>query len=66
MAAVFELQQEERARSRDIVDSHIRLLRGYNDIKDVGQQLLGLIADNRGVSITSLYGADEFGVGAHD
>lgn len=43
---------------------HIKLLHDYNDIKDVGQGLLGMIADNRGVRVVELY--EEFGVGIAD
>lgn len=50
-----------------IVDTHKRLLQEYNEIKDVGQQLIGLVADNRGVPIHSLYGEDgPYGVTADD
>ncbi|PLB51833.1 hypothetical protein P170DRAFT_471758 [Aspergillus steynii IBT 23096] len=31
------------------VQRHIRLLHEYNEIKDIGQGLMGLIADARGV-----------------
>lgn len=46
------------------VKRHIKLLHDYNDIRDVGQGLVGMIADNRGVRIGELY--DEFGVGLKD
>jgi len=46
------------------VKRHIKLLHDYNDIKDVGQGLIGMIADNRGVRIGELY--DDFGVGLKD
>lgn len=48
------------------VQEHIRLLRQYNEMKDVGQQLIGLIAENRGVAIASLYEDEEFGVRGTD
>ncbi|KAL1850992.1 hypothetical protein Daus18300_012726 [Diaporthe australafricana] len=48
------------------VDNHIKLLRQYNKIKDVGQQLIGLNADNRGVLVRSLYEDDHYGVGPQD
>lgn len=44
------------------VKTYIRGLQEYNDIKDIGQQLIGLIAENRGVPIHSLYEDGEFGV----
>ncbi|TGO42492.1 hypothetical protein BHYA_0008g00830 [Botrytis hyacinthi] len=50
--------------AKETVKRHIRLLHDYNDIKDVGQGLLGMIADNRGVRVGELY--EEFGVGIAD
>ncbi|KAL2128440.1 hypothetical protein VTI74DRAFT_9193 [Chaetomium olivicolor] len=44
--------------------SHIRRLQEYNDIKDIGQQLMGLVAENRGVPVRALYENREFGVGS--
>jgi hypothetical protein len=48
----------------ETVKRHIKLLHDYNDIRDVGQGLVGMIADNRGVRIGELY--EEFGVGLND
>ncbi|ROV94042.1 hypothetical protein VMCG_08275 [Cytospora schulzeri] len=48
------------------VNDHIRLLRQYNKTKDVGQQLIGLIAENRGVPVGSLYSDQDYGVGSDD
>ena len=48
----------------ETVKRHIKLLHDYNDIRDVGQGLVGMIADNRGVRIGELY--EEFGVGLKD
>jgi len=48
----------------ETVKKHIKLLHDYNDIRDVGQGLVGMIADNRGVRIGELY--EEFGVGLKD
>jgi hypothetical protein len=48
----------------ETVKTHIKLLHDYNDIKDVGQALIGMIADNRGVRIGELY--EEFGVDLKD
>ncbi|OAA56546.1 DNA repair protein, swi5 [Niveomyces insectorum RCEF 264] len=45
---------------------HIARLKQYNDLRDVGQQLIGIIADNRGVPVRSLYADDRFGVGPDD
>lgn len=49
-----------RQPAAETVKRHIKLLHDYNDIKDVGQGLVGMIADNRGVRIGELY--EEFGV----
>ncbi|KAL8764235.1 MAG: hypothetical protein Q9184_000204 [Pyrenodesmia sp. 2 TL-2023] len=46
------------------VQSHIRLLRGYNDIRDIGTGLLGIIADSRLVQIKQIY--EEFDVNEKD
>ncbi|KAF4922850.1 DNA repair protein SWI5-like protein [Colletotrichum viniferum] len=48
------------------VARHVKLLREYNEIKDVGQQLMGLVAENRGATVGSLYETGEFGVGPKD
>ena len=48
----------------ETVRMHIKLLHEYNDIRDVGQGLIGMIADNRGVRIGDLY--EEFGVDLRD
>lgn len=42
--------------------TYIRRLQEYNDIKDIGQQLIGFIAENRGVSVRTIYEQGEFGV----
>jgi hypothetical protein len=47
-----------------IVKTHIELLHEYNEMKDVGQGLMGLIADSRGVRIVEVQ--DEFGIDAKD
>jgi hypothetical protein len=47
-----------------IVKDHIKLLHEYNELKDVGQGLMGLIADQRGVRIVEVN--EEFGVGEGD
>ncbi|KKA21932.1 Uncharacterized protein T310_4096 [Rasamsonia emersonii CBS 393.64] len=46
------------------VQNHIRLLHSYNEIRDIGQGLLGLIADARGVRHIDVQ--REFGVSADD
>ncbi|KAF2128453.1 Swi5-domain-containing protein [Dothidotthia symphoricarpi CBS 119687] len=52
------------AAANKIVKEHIKLLHEYNELKDVGQGLMGLIADQRGVRIVEIQ--DEFGVDAQD
>lgn len=47
-----------------IVKDHIKLLHEYNELKDVGQGLMGLIADQRGVRIVEVQ--DEFGIEGQD
>lgn len=49
-----------------IVQAHIRLLKEYNDMKDMGQQLIGLIAENRGTPIGKLYEDGQYGVTTDD
>jgi DNA repair protein Swi5/Sae3 len=46
------------------VKRHIHLLHEYNEIKDVGQGLMGLIAEGRGVRQIEV--EREFGVGDKD
>jgi hypothetical protein len=48
------------------VKTHILLLHQYNEIRDVGQGLMGMVAENRGVRISELYVEGEFGVGVGD
>ncbi|KAL4883264.1 DNA repair protein [Aspergillus karnatakaensis] len=48
----------------ETVKRHIRLLHEYNEIKDVGQGLMGLIADARGVRVVDVH--KEFGVDVKD
>ncbi len=45
---------------------YVKLLQSYNEIKDIGQQLMGLVAENRGVPVASLYQNGDFGVGPDD
>ncbi|KAF2731205.1 hypothetical protein EJ04DRAFT_514716 [Polyplosphaeria fusca] len=52
------------AAANKIVKKHIKLLHEYNEIKDVGQGLMGLIADQRGVRIVEVQ--DEFGIDSKD
>jgi hypothetical protein len=52
------------AAANKIVKDHIKLLHEYNELKDVGQGLMGLIADQRGVRIVEVQ--EEFGIEASD
>jgi hypothetical protein len=52
------------AAANKIVKDHIKLLHEYNELKDVGQGLMGLIADQRGVRIIEVQ--EEFGIDAQD
>lgn len=64
-----EVDQEQKhlkQPAETTVNDHIRLLGQYNKTKDVGQQLIGLIAENRGVPIGSLYADQEYGIGPDD
>jgi hypothetical protein len=47
-----------------IIKEHIRMLHEYNEIKDVAQGLIGMIADQRGKRVVDVEG--EFGVGKGD
>ncbi|KAI1004469.1 hypothetical protein K3495_g3741 [Podosphaera aphanis] len=59
-----EINKELKAPAIDTVKHHIKLLHDYNDIRDIGQGLIGMIAEQRGVRIGDLY--EEFGVGLQD
>ncbi|KAK0735305.1 Swi5-domain-containing protein [Apiosordaria backusii] len=64
-----ELKSEEAELSHPAettVQAHIDLLKEYNDMKDIGQQLIGLIAENQGVPIGRLYENGDYGVTADD
>jgi len=50
--------------SNAVVKEHITLLHKYNEIKDIGQGLMGLIADKRDCRVVKVM--DEFGVGEKD
>jgi hypothetical protein len=56
--------EEVMAAANKLVKHHIKLLHEYNEIKDAGQGLMGLIADQRGVRIVEVQ--DEFGIDAQD
>ncbi|KAH0563121.1 hypothetical protein GP486_002316 [Trichoglossum hirsutum] len=46
------------------VKRHIKLLHDYNEIRDVGTGLMGMIADGRGVRVRDIYA--ELGVEVND
>ncbi|CAG8981784.1 hypothetical protein HYALB_00004726 [Hymenoscyphus albidus] len=58
------VKKELKNPAAETVKQHIHLLHQYNDIRDVGQGLIGMIAEHRGTRIGELY--DEFGVGLKD
>lgn len=43
-----------------VVKRHIKLLHEYNEIKDIGQGLMGLIADSKGMRYVDVQ--SEFGI----
>lgn len=47
-----------------MIKEHISLLHKYNEIKDVGQGLMGLIADKRDCRVVKVM--EEFGIGEGD
>ncbi|KAF2026680.1 hypothetical protein EK21DRAFT_115631 [Setomelanomma holmii] len=57
-------EKDIMAAANKIVKDHIKLLHEYNELKDVGQGLMGLIADQRGVRIVAVQ--EEFGIDAKD
>ncbi|BCS20204.1 SWI5/SAE3 family protein [Aspergillus puulaauensis] len=61
---VAEVHAKLKNDPSDTVKRHIRLLHEYNEIKDIGQGLMGLIADTRGVRQVDVQ--KEFGVGVKD
>jgi hypothetical protein len=52
------------AEAKTVIKEHIHRLHNYNEIRDVGQGLIGMIADQRGVRIVECQ--EEFGVGVGD
>ncbi|TLS25117.1 hypothetical protein PpBr36_07953 [Pyricularia pennisetigena] len=54
------------ASSQEIDRTRSELLQRYNELRDIGQQLIGMIAEQRGVPIRTLYESGEFGVGPED
>lgn len=50
--------------ANSIIKEHIVSLQRYNEIKDIGQGLMGLIAERRNVRIATVM--EEFGMSAND
>jgi hypothetical protein len=46
--------------AREVINHHIRLLQQYNQIRDVGQGLIGMVAERRRVRVRDCQ--EEFGV----
>ncbi|KAJ5610138.1 hypothetical protein N7510_006857 [Penicillium lagena] len=63
-AELAEITSKLKNDPNTTVQQHIRLLHEYNEIKDVGQGLMGMIADARGVRVVDVH--REFGVGEKD
>ncbi|OSS45533.1 hypothetical protein B5807_10278 [Epicoccum nigrum] len=55
---------EVHSAANRIVKEHIKLLHEYNELKDVGQGMMGLIADQRGSRIAEVQ--EEFGIDVND
>ncbi|KAK7534363.1 DUF1337 domain protein [Phyllosticta citribraziliensis] len=50
--------------AKAVIKEHIRLLHDYNEIRDVGQGLFGIIAESRGVRAKDIH--EEFGISTKD
>ncbi|KAF2159874.1 hypothetical protein M409DRAFT_60467 [Zasmidium cellare ATCC 36951] len=60
----MQIQTSALETAHAVIKEHIALLHGYNEIKDVGMGLLGLVAEKRGVRVRCVM--EEFGVGEGD
>jgi DNA repair protein Swi5/Sae3 len=63
-AQIAEIKGKLKHDPSTTVKRHIRLLHEYNEIKDIGQGLMGLIADARGMRQVDVQ--RDFGVGDRD
>ncbi|KAL1793773.1 hypothetical protein ACET3X_008755 [Alternaria dauci] len=63
-ASDVPIESDIMAAANKIVKEHIKLLHEYNELKDMGQGLMGLIADQRGTRIVEVQ--EEFGIEAAD
>lgn len=64
MSDLFHLSYLRNKDPQATVKAHIKLLHDYNEIRDVGQGLMGIIADTKGVRVRDVY--QDFGVGEGD
>ncbi|KAL4819491.1 Swi5-domain-containing protein [Aspergillus spinulosporus] len=63
-AQIAEIRAKLKNDPSETVKRHIQLLHEYNEIKDIGQGLMGLIADARGVRQVEVQ--KEFGLSLKD
>ena len=61
---VFHFTLRRNPDANQIVQNHIRLLREYNDMRDIATSLMGIIAENRQVQMKRIY--EEFDVNEKD
>lgn len=55
---------KRRYPAKETVRAHIAHLHAYNEIRDIGQGLIGMVADGRDVRVAEVY--EEFEVDARD
>ncbi|KAK6541483.1 hypothetical protein TWF694_007292 [Orbilia ellipsospora] len=63
-AQVSDINQKLDNPAKATIQRHIKLLHDFNEIRDVGLHLIGMIADERGVGLKQVLG--EFGVTEKD
>ncbi|KAK3326119.1 hypothetical protein B0H66DRAFT_472345 [Apodospora peruviana] len=67
MSWVIKGERSELSQPPEVtIEAHKRLLKEYNDMKDIGQQIIGLVAENKGVSLGTMYNNGQYGVTAND
>ncbi|KAK4570027.1 hypothetical protein LTR86_002997 [Recurvomyces mirabilis] len=69
LAMPADWNEEQRTRqaltgANSIIKEHIALLHKYNEMKDIGQGLMGLIAEQRGVRVSEVM--EDFDMGRKD
>lgn len=52
--------------AKEVIKRHIQRLHRYNEVKDVAQGLMGMVAEARDVRVGELYEHGEFGVDEKD